>query len=70
MDNVTYLSNLDIFTPWKHFELFPIVKSMEEVKYNRNHVIFREGDNPDKVYFIKSGEVEVRLYSTIFDKFL
>ena len=32
---------------------------MKETKYTRKQIIFKEGDEPDCIYFIKKGEIEV-----------
>jgi len=32
---------------------------MEEKKYHRNQILFKEGDEPDALYFIQKGQVEL-----------
>lgn len=32
---------------------------MEEKKFNRNQILFKEGDEPDALYFIRKGQVEL-----------
>ncbi len=41
-------------------ELVQMIKCMEEVKFTRKQAIFREGDEPNKIYFIKKGEIELQ----------
>lgn len=56
---MSLLSSVDIFESWKDYEISFFASSLNEAKYTRNQVLFRQGENPDFVYFIKSGEVEV-----------
>jgi len=37
-----------------------MIRCMEEVKFTRKQVLFREGDEPAKLYFIKKGEIELQ----------
>jgi CRP-like cAMP-binding protein len=53
---------VNIFKHWKHNQISSVLMSAEEVKLTRNQVIFKEGDVPKLLYFIKQGEVEVNRY--------
>ena len=59
VENMSLLSSVDIFASWKDYEISFLASSLNEAKYTRNQVLFRQDDTPDYVYFIKSGEVEV-----------
>lgn len=59
-ENINCLSNVNIFKHWKHNQISSVLMSAEEVKLTRNQVIFKEGDVPKLLYFIKQGEVEVK----------
>ena len=59
-DKLDFLSGIDIFSHWTDNQLSSIILNLEEVKVRRKNAIFKEGDVPDRVYFIKYGEVEVR----------
>ena len=55
-------AKLTIFKDWK----FMSVKSLFDViklnKYGLNHVVYREGDPSNEVYFIQTGEFKVLSY--------
>ena len=59
LEHVIFLEGLDLFKKWKEFELVQMIKFMEEVKFTRKQVLFKEGDESTNIYFIKKGEIEV-----------
>jgi CRP-like cAMP-binding protein len=58
-ENLECMSQVDMFHHWKENQLTSFLMSIEEMKFTRNQAIFKAGDVPDQLYFIKRGEVEV-----------
>lgn len=55
------MRKIDIFQHWAQNRIAVILQCVEEKTYLRNHVLFREGDKSNLLYFIKEGEVEVEI---------
>jgi len=58
--NISFLGNLRIFQHWNHHQVTSLVRCSEEVRFNRNQILFKEGEQGDSIYFIKDGEVELQ----------
>ena len=50
---------MPLFKHWTRSQIAQLLLQTEEVAYPRNHRVFKEGDLPDKMYFIMQGEIEV-----------
>jgi len=47
------------FSHWKDKEIKKFRQYFTEIYFKRNHTVYKEGDQPQHVYIIKSGEFEV-----------
>lgn len=56
-------AKLSTFRDWK----FMSVKSLFDViklnKFGLNHMVYKEGDNSNEIYFIQTGEFKVYIYT-------
>jgi len=58
-DKIAFFLKVDLFQHWRSSELACLILHMEENKYTRNQVIYKEGDRSNRLYFITKGEIEV-----------
>jgi CRP-like cAMP-binding protein len=56
---VGFLRQISIFRNWPTPNVEALINHFNVLNFDRNHVIYSEGDPPTFIYFIKSGEVEV-----------
>ena len=54
-----HLKKIEIFKNSSELRLIEICKIMNKEKFNEKEIIFKEGDNGDKLYLIKKGKVNV-----------
>jgi len=59
-DKIAFFYTVDLFQHWKGDHLACLILHMEEKKFSRNQIIFKEGDDPDFLYFIHKGQVELK----------
>ena len=60
-NSINFLLEYYIFKGWSFAELKELFSKFYEKKFERKSIIFREGENADLIYFIKSGEFKVFL---------
>ena len=58
-NSISFLRKYRIFNNWSPAQLMSVFLASIEKKFSRNHVVFKQGDHPDSLFFIKSGEFEV-----------
>lgn len=56
-DKLDFVALLPLFEKCTMRELHRIASSLQIVKYPKNHIILKQGEPSDKVFFIESGEV-------------
>ncbi|KAL4470100.1 hypothetical protein ABPG72_008759 [Tetrahymena utriculariae] len=59
MESVNFLKEFSFFANWQNSKINGLLQSMEKRAAQYKEIIYKEGDNPDFVYFIKEGEFEV-----------
>lgn len=57
--NIEFMHQLPFFKVWTKTALSKLQYSFEEKMFLRNQIIYREGEESDTVYIIKSGDFEV-----------
>ena len=50
---------MHLFKHWNQDQISQLLLQTEEVAYQRNQPVFKEGDLPDRMYFVMQGEIEV-----------
>lgn len=55
------LRKFTIFSDWSEEELGKIIPYLKEEKIEKNTVLFKQNDADGKIYFIKSGCIELRI---------
>lgn len=50
-----------LFSDWSDEELATIIPYLEEEELEKDQTLFKQNDYPDKLYFVKSGCIEIRL---------
>jgi CRP-like cAMP-binding protein len=58
-DKIAFFRTIDFFKHWSHSDISSFVHHIEEKSFKRNYAIFEEGDSPNELYFIRSGQIEV-----------
>lgn len=58
-ENLQCLINCALFEDWSRLRLLSLVDSCSRIEYEAKQVIFRQGDDPDAMYFILRGQVSV-----------
>ncbi|NOX48145.1 MAG: cyclic nucleotide-binding domain-containing protein [Chlorobi bacterium] len=58
-DKISVLKNTRIFSETENFVLYEIASVLTEVRMGRGQVIFKKGEEGDKMYIIKEGSVRV-----------
>ena len=53
-----HIKNIQIFKNSSDLKLIDICKVMNKEKFNEKEIIFKEGDNGDKLYLIKKGKID------------
>jgi CRP-like cAMP-binding protein len=61
MENL--LSEIPVFRDMDEDLRLILMKNSSVAKYQPNHIIFREGDEADKFYLLRSGKVELEIFS-------
>lgn len=64
-DKIAFFLKVDLFQHWRSSELACLILHMEENKFARNQVVFKEGDASNCLYFISKGEIEVKNFYDI-----
>ena len=59
-EKVKFLRSFPLFGDWSQLALSKLTYFFLELSYKRGETLFREGDSVREVYFIKSGEFELR----------
>lgn len=59
--NLAFLKTINIFSHLPNEKLLEIYLQLEKTTFKKNQIIYKEGQQPDNIYFILSGEVEVLL---------
>jgi len=59
-EKVKFLRSFPLFGDWTQLALSKLTYFFIELTYKRGEVLFKEGDSVHDVYFIKSGEFELR----------
>jgi CRP-like cAMP-binding protein len=59
--SIDFLRKYRIFNKWSPAQLNSVFLATNEKKFQRNHIVFQQGDTPNELFFIKSGEFEVFL---------
>lgn len=54
-----FLSQISLFQGMSHEDLHFIAESVEIVTINKGETLFHEGDQADRAFFVKEGEVEI-----------
>jgi CRP-like cAMP-binding protein len=65
-ENIEFLKTLLPFKGWPKGNLDQIFYQLEERVYKKGQVIYKEGDEADRIFFIREGEVEVVLCDGLF----
>jgi len=55
------LSKISIFGGLSKLQVDTLMKLLQEVSYTENEIIFKEGNQPDHIYIVKSGSVKITL---------
>lgn len=58
-ENISFLRSFDIFSHLPKGKLQEIFLSLQTNSFKKNQIIYTEGQQPDNIYFVRSGEVEV-----------
>ena len=58
-----FFKGIGIFSYWPTFKIEKMIKASNITKFQRNHIIYNEGDLTDKLFVILEGEVEVLINS-------
>ena len=58
-DKISVLRNTRIFSETENFVLYEIAAVLTEINMRRGQVIFKKGEEGDKMYIIKEGSVRV-----------
>mgnify|MGYP000947881950 CR=1 FL=1 len=58
-ENISFLRSFDIFLHLPKGKLQEIFLSLQTNSFKKNQIIYTEGQQPDNIYFVRSGEVEV-----------
>lgn len=61
-DNIEFLASIKIFSEWSFNSVKMLFYQTEIVKYSRKQFVYREGDNPKGLFFIRRGEFRVCIY--------
>ena len=56
-----FLKNIHIFSSLFDHELKKIYLQFQQKEFNKNHIIYKQGQKPEFIYFVKEGEVEVMI---------
>lgn len=67
-EKIDFLATINLFQHWSITQISALLMNMEEHKYQRKQIIFREGEDSQNIYFVLNGEVEVKKYYQIFSK--
>lgn len=54
--NVDFFKSLPLFSQWTRQSVTKLALSFKEVEFTRNSFVFREGEHPNYVYFVKKGD--------------
>lgn len=57
--NLAFLKTINIFSHLPNSALNEIYFQLQRKSFTKKHVFYREGQAPDNIYFVLSGEVEV-----------
>lgn len=60
--DLQFLRDFGIFSHLSNDRLREIFLQLDKAVFRKNNRLYQEGDNPDKVYFIRNGEIEVAIY--------
>ena len=66
VEKVLFLLGVDLFKSIPGEELSRLAEITDEVEFERDHVVFREGDQGDAMYLIVSGDVKIHSGDQIF----
>ncbi|EAS04571.2 cyclic nucleotide-binding domain protein (macronuclear) [Tetrahymena thermophila SB210] len=58
-DRRKFLMNFQCFKYHNYSKLLSLLHFMKIQVFNKKYVLYKEGDKPDHIYFIKQGEVEI-----------
>lgn len=64
MDRVEDLKKFSIFSDWSDEELGKIAPYLNEEKIEKNNILFKQNDPASKIYFVKSGCIELKITIT------
>lgn len=56
---MSFFRGFHMFDAWNTSALSSLLVNVNQMKFDRNQAIFREGERPDNIYFIYKGEVEL-----------
>ena len=60
-----FLKSVHIFSSLADEELKKIFLQFQQKEFNKNHVIYKQGQQPDFIYLIREGGVEVLILDGI-----
>lgn len=58
-ENVYFLKKFDMFNQISNEKLLNLLENCENRKLQKEDVLYSKNDVPDKVYFLKKGELEL-----------
>ncbi len=61
-EKIDFLATINLFQHWGITQISALLMNMEEHKYLRKQVIFKEGEASENIYFVLNGEVEVKQF--------
>lgn len=57
--DVAFLRSFSLFSELSGDKIKEILLQLNRKVLSNNHCLYHEGDQPDKIYFLREGEVEV-----------
>ena len=61
-DNYDFLKSIPLISNWPNENIFRLIYNLQELSLKRKQVLFDIGDPVEMIYFIRSGEIEVRKF--------
>ena len=56
---IEFLVGMKLFASWSYNAVKKLFLAMEQIEFQKNKFVYHEGDSPDHMYIIKSGEFKV-----------
>lgn len=60
-EKIDFMKQFSFFSEWSTSKMLSLWELFKKQSYTKNSIVYKEGDNTDGIYFVKQGEIEVRI---------